>query len=105
MNGLISWWTRNTIAANLLMVAIFFAGAFAFSNLEREVFPSATFNGASVSIAWPGASPVEVEEQLILRVEEAVADIDGVKRIEATRVKVLALLILRASILLIRHSS
>lgn len=81
MNGLISWWAKNSIAANLLMVAIFIAGVFSFFQLEREVFPSATFNGASVSIAWPGASPVEVEQQLILRVEEAVADIDGVKRI------------------------
>ncbi len=84
MNGLIAWWARNSIAANLLMVAIFIAGAYAVTLLEREVFPSATFNGASVSIAWPGASPVEIEEQLILRVEEAVADIDGVRRITAT---------------------
>jgi len=84
MNGLISWWTRNSIAANLLMVAIFIAGALAFTKLEREVFPSATFNGASVSVIWPGASPVEIEEQVILRVEEAVADIDGVKRVSST---------------------
>ncbi len=84
MNGLIAWWARNSIAANLLMVAIFIAGAYAVSLLEREVFPSASFNGASVSIAWPGASPIEIEEQLILRVEEAVADIDGVRRVNST---------------------
>ena len=84
MSGLISWWARNTIAANLLMVAIFVAGAIAFLRLEREVFPSATFAGATVSVTWPGASPQEVEEQLILRVEEALTGIDGIKHISAT---------------------
>ncbi|MCA8888158.1 MAG: efflux RND transporter permease subunit [Parvularculaceae bacterium] len=84
MNGLIEWWTRNTIAANLLMVAILVTGAIAFLRLEREVFPSADFNGATVSIAWPGASPLEIEEQLILRIEEAISDIDGVEHIDST---------------------
>lgn len=84
MNGLISWWTRNTIAANLLMVAIIIAGAYSFTKLEREVFPSATFNGATVTVSWPGASPIEIEEQLILRIEEAVADVDGIERVTAS---------------------
>ncbi|MEZ5916604.1 MAG: efflux RND transporter permease subunit [Parvularculaceae bacterium] len=87
MNGLIEWWTRNTIAANLLMVAILVTGAIAFLRLEREVFPSADFNGATVSIAWPGFSPLEIEEQLILRIEEAISDIDGVEHIDRPRVK------------------
>lgn len=84
MNGLIEWWTRNSVAANLLMVACFIAGILAFFQLERELDPSATFNGASISVGWPGASPVEIEEQIILRVEEALADVDGIEHISAT---------------------
>lgn len=84
MSGLIAWWARNGVAANLLMIAIIIAGVLAFFRLEREVFPSADFNGATVSVAWPGASPLEIEEQIILRIEEAVADIDGVKHIDST---------------------
>ncbi|MHA7872279.1 MAG: efflux RND transporter permease subunit, partial [Hyphococcus sp.] len=83
MNGLISWWARNNVAANLLMIAIMIAGALAFLRLEREVFPSADFNGASINVAWPGASPLEIEEQVILRIEEAIADIDGVRHIDS----------------------
>ena len=84
MNGLIAWWARNSVAANLLMVACIVAGVVAYFSLEREVFPSATFNGATVIVTWQGASPQEVEEQVILRVEEAVADIDGIEHIDST---------------------
>ena len=52
--------------------------------LNREVFPTAAFNGATVSVAWPGASPQEVEEQIIVRIEEALADLDGVETITST---------------------
>ncbi|WP_425408303.1 efflux RND transporter permease subunit [Hyphococcus sp.] len=84
MTGIVSWWTRNAVAANLLMVACFVAGAIAFMNLERELDPSATFTGASINVAWPGASPQEVEEQIILRIEEALANVDGVVHIDST---------------------
>ncbi|MEM5518686.1 efflux RND transporter permease subunit [Henriciella sp. AS95] len=84
MNGLVAWWARNSIAANLLMVIAFIGGTFGFLSLEKEAFPAADFNGASVSIAWPGASPQDVEDQIVVRLEEVVADIDGLKRLTGT---------------------
>ncbi|MEQ8558703.1 MAG: efflux RND transporter permease subunit [Henriciella sp.] len=84
MNGLVAWWARNGIAANLLMVIAFIGGTFGFLSLEKEAFPAADFNGASVSIAWPGASPQDVEDQIVVRLEEVVADIDGLKRMTGT---------------------
>ncbi|MEO0399568.1 MAG: efflux RND transporter permease subunit [Pseudomonadota bacterium] len=84
MSGLIGWWARNSVAANLLMIACIVTGALAFKQLERELNPSATFPGAYISIGWPGASPKEVEEQVVLRVEEALASVDGVKHIDSS---------------------
>lgn len=84
MNGLIAWWARNGVAANLLMIACVITGILAFFRVEREVFPSAAFNWATVSVVWPGASPREIEEQIILRIEEAIADVDGIKHVDAT---------------------
>ncbi len=83
MNGLIAWWAKNPIAANLLMIAIIIAGFFGYARIEREVFPSADFNGATISVAWPGASPQEIEEQIILRVEEAISGVDGIEHIDS----------------------
>ena len=82
-SGIIGWWARNSVAANLLMFACLIAGLLAFFQIERELNPSASFTGANVNVAWPGASPREVEEQIILRIEEAIDGIDGVEHIDA----------------------
>ncbi|MEL6245317.1 MAG: efflux RND transporter permease subunit [Pseudomonadota bacterium] len=81
MNGIVSWFARNSVAANLLMIIAFVGGAVAFFSMEREMFPTVNVNGASVVVNWPGASPQDAEEQIISRVEEVVADIDGLDRI------------------------
>ena len=84
MTQLLTWWARNSVAANLLMIACVIAGVLAYFNLEREMNPSATFAGADIRISWPGASPREIEEQLIFRIEEAVSGVDGIEHINAT---------------------
>ena len=79
MNGLIEWWARNKVAANLLMFGIFLSGAFAFTSMERELDPQVRFPGLQILVTWPGASPVEVEEQIVTRVEESVRDLDNIE--------------------------
>ncbi|MCW5724151.1 MAG: efflux RND transporter permease subunit [Maricaulaceae bacterium] len=82
--GLIGWWASNAVAANLLMAICFIGGVIGFLQMNREVFPTFAVNGASITMSWPGASPQEVEEQIVLRIEEAVASIPGVERITST---------------------
>ncbi|MEZ5838866.1 MAG: efflux RND transporter permease subunit, partial [Geminicoccaceae bacterium] len=84
MNGIVAWFARNAVAANLLMIVAFVGGIFGYTAMEREMFPVVAVNGATVSVAWPGASPQDIEEQIVTRIEEAVADIDGLKRITST---------------------
>lgn len=78
MNGLIEWWARNTVAANLLMAGIILGGILGFSNMEREIDPTVRFNGLQVSVSWPGAGPKEIEEQIISRIEESFSDLDNI---------------------------
>lgn len=84
MNGLISWWARNSIAANLMMVAIVLMGIVGFSKLDREFFPTTTVNSIRIDTVWLGASPSDVEEQLLTRIEDAVSGLDGIDYIEST---------------------
>jgi multidrug efflux pump subunit AcrB len=84
MEKIIGWWANNPVAANLLMVGILLAGLLGFLTMEREAFPVFKPNQAEVSVAWPGAAPQEVEEQIILRIEEALSELDNVYRIYAT---------------------
>lgn len=84
MKNLIAWFVKNPIAANLIMGIMFFAGVFGFFSLEREFIPQTTINGMTISTTWPGASPRDVEEQLLVRIEEAVDGLDGIDYIEST---------------------
>ena len=84
MRGLIAWFVKNPVAANLLMVTMFVCGIFGYLNLEREFLPGVNANGMRVSVAWNGASPRDVNEQIVTRVEEAIDGLDGIDYIEAT---------------------
>lgn len=83
MNSLASWFARNSVAANLLMLLAFAGGVFGYSAMEREMFPVVKVSGASVSVVWNGASPRDIEEQIVTRIEEAVASINGLDRISS----------------------
>ena len=81
MKGPIAWMARNTVAANLLMFAIFAGGTLGLLTIKQEVFPEFTLDFVNVTVAYPGAGPAEVEQGIVLAVEEAVRGLDGVKRV------------------------
>ena len=84
MNGLIAWWARNSVAANLVMVGIFVAGTIGFSQMEREMDPHVRFPGLQIMVSWPGAAPQEVEEQIVARIEESVSDLDAIEWVRSS---------------------
>ena len=79
---MIAWFTRNHVAANLLMIAILFAGLFSLSNkIPLEIFPSFETDRISISMSLRGATPEDVEQGIAIRIEESVQDLEGIKRI------------------------
>ncbi|HHL42550.1 MAG TPA: efflux RND transporter permease subunit, partial [Hellea balneolensis] len=83
MKTIIAWWAGNKVAANLLMFLILIGGVVAFITMEREMEPYVEFPGAQVNVVWLGASPQDIEEQIVVRIEEAVSNIDGIDRLWA----------------------
>ena len=75
---------RNGVAANLLMFFILLAGLFALTTLVQEVFPEISLDRVIISVAYPGATPDEVEESIILKIEEQIDGVEGLKRIRST---------------------
>ncbi|RME91949.1 MAG: efflux RND transporter permease subunit, partial [Verrucomicrobia bacterium] len=85
MHGLIAWFTRNGVAANLLMAAILLSGWVALkTGIPTEVFPDFELDMVSVTVPYRGATPAEVEESVVIRIEEAIQDLPGIKRILST---------------------
>jgi multidrug efflux pump subunit AcrB len=79
--GLIAYFAKNPVAGNLLMVILLVGGLLSAIGLTAQVFPTIDPGTVSISVAYPGATPSEVEESITRRVEEAVFGIDGVERI------------------------
>ncbi|EED35126.1 acriflavin resistance protein [Luminiphilus syltensis NOR5-1B] len=84
MQGLIAWWVRNPVAANLLMLGILLSGVLGLINIEKEAFPAIAPDRVSINVIWPGASPQEVEQQVLQRIEESLEDISQVYRFNST---------------------
>ena len=83
-SGVIAWFARNSVAANLLMWILIVGGLFGAFAIQKQVFPTFEIKIVSVRVPYNGAAPQEVEEGVILKVEEAVKDIEGIKKITST---------------------
>ena len=81
--GPIAYMVRNGVAANLLMVGILVAGVASFFWLELEAWPTVPFNQVEVSVAYPGATPEEVEEAIVARIEDEVEGLGDVKSVKS----------------------
>ncbi|MCK5171869.1 MAG: efflux RND transporter permease subunit, partial [Planctomycetes bacterium] len=81
--GILAWFARNHVAANLLMMLILAGGVLSLFTTTVEIFPETSLDMITVSVPYLGASPAEVEEGVCMRVEEAVAGIEGIKRLRS----------------------
>ncbi len=82
--GPMAWMAKNSVAANILMAILLAGGLIAATKVNQEFLPEAQLDEVSVNVPYPGASPDEVEQGILLAVEEAVRGIDGVKRVTST---------------------
>ena len=83
-SGPIAWMTHHTVAANLVMVIFLIGGLVIMTNVKQEVFPDFKVDLIHVFVPYPGASPEEVEQGIILSIEDVVRGLDGVKEVTAT---------------------
>jgi len=84
MEKAIYWFSKNHVAANLLMLAVVVLGFSSWFKLKKEIFPETAIDVVLVSIPYPNATPEEVERGVCVPVEEAVEDVNGVDRIKST---------------------
>lgn len=83
---MIAWFAKNEVAANLLLMAIVLFGGYTLftGNIPVEVFPEFEINQATIQVPYRGATPEDVEESIVTRVEEAIADVEGIEKMLST---------------------
>jgi multidrug efflux pump subunit AcrB len=83
MKAIVAWWGKNPVAGNLLMILSVVFGLISFFMMDREFQPGIKDQGVEIAATWIGASPQDVERQVVTRIEEAVSSIDGIRRIRS----------------------
>lgn len=88
--GIIAWFARNPVAANLLMLVIIAVGLGSAFTIQRAIFPAFNLELIFINVPYPGAAPEEVEQGVVLKIEEAINDLEGIKRVESDALESMA---------------
>jgi len=84
MHRIIEWFTRNGVAANILMVALVSSGIYSGLNkIVLQEFPDYPSRTITVDVQYRGSTPTEIEESIVLRLEENLFDVEGVDEMDA----------------------
>ncbi|MFH1614749.1 MAG: efflux RND transporter permease subunit [Planctomycetota bacterium] len=82
-NGILGWFAGNPVAANLLMIIVLAAGLISLATNNLEIFPEIDTKIITITMEYRGASPEEVEEGVCVKIEEAIAGIEGIKKLSS----------------------
>jgi multidrug efflux pump subunit AcrB len=84
MRKTIERFVEHPVYANLIIAAVILSGGLSLISLKKSFFPETESRFLSVSVYYPGASPVEMEEGVTTRIEEAIRGLIGIKEITST---------------------
>ena len=84
MRKIIEKFVAYPVYANIIIAIAVFAGVYSMTNMKKAFFPETESRYITVSVFYPGASPIEMEEGVTSRIEEAVRGLIGIKEITST---------------------
>ena len=90
MRKIIEKFVEYPVYANIIIAIAVLAGVYSMTNMKKAFFPETESRYISVSVFYPGASPVEMEEGVTSRIEEACRGLIGIKEITSTSVENMA---------------
>ncbi|MEA1928861.1 MAG: efflux RND transporter permease subunit [Candidatus Auribacterota bacterium] len=82
--GPIAWMVKHRVASNLMMLTFLIGGLISAFSIKQEHLPDFELDMVTVSVAYPGAGPEEIEQGIILSIEEAVRGLEGVEQVSST---------------------
>ncbi|MGJ8551000.1 efflux RND transporter permease subunit [Winogradskyella wichelsiae] len=84
MRKIIEYFIRYHVAVNILIIAFFVFGIIGLLSLKSSYFPLTETKIINITIAYPGASPQEIEEGIVLQIEDNLKGLRGVDRVTST---------------------
>ncbi|MEA2042482.1 MAG: efflux RND transporter permease subunit [Bacteroidota bacterium] len=84
MRKIVQTFVKYPFYANIIIAILLIGGVAAFLNMKKSFFPETASRNITVSVAYPGASPKEMDEGITTRIEQAVRGLVGIKEINST---------------------
>ncbi|MGB5780566.1 MAG: efflux RND transporter permease subunit, partial [Eudoraea sp.] len=84
MRKIISYFIKYHVAVDVIIIAFFVFGIVGAISLKSSFFPLTDSKNISVNITYPGASPQEIEEGIVLKIEDNLKGLEGVDRVTST---------------------
>ena len=82
--GIIGWFARNSVAANLLLITTIVMGIMSFGELRKEAFPSLAPDRVTINVSYDSGDPDQAEEGIAVKIEEALESVAGIDGITST---------------------
>lgn len=82
--GMVHWFARHAVAANLLMLVCLLGGLLFMGRIGQEVFPDFALDKISITVVYPGASPAEIESGVLLAIEDKISSLTGIDDVTST---------------------
>lgn len=81
MKKLIEYFIKHSVITNWIMLILLFAGTFALFNLNKRLDPKMELEEIEIQLPYPGASAVEVEEGIVIKIEENLRGLEGIEKV------------------------
>lgn len=81
MRKLLASFASNVVFANIMIFLMFLVGIVSIQMMRREMFPEMSLDRISITVAYPGADPEEVEEGILRKIEDVLQGENGVKEL------------------------
>ena len=83
MKKFIAYFVKYPVAVNIFILGFFIFGYLGYQNLQSSLFPLSVEKNIVISVTYPGASPEEVEEGVVEKIERNLKGIEGVDRVSS----------------------
>ncbi|HQP12712.1 MAG TPA: efflux RND transporter permease subunit, partial [Candidatus Omnitrophota bacterium] len=80
---MIEFFVKHRVTTVMFVLVFVVLGVFSYSNLMIEKTPKIDFPIVTVSITYPGATPLEVETLVVKKVEDALSEVSEIKKIKS----------------------
>lgn len=84
MRNVIAYFIKYHVAVNVIIIAFAIFGIMGAFSLKSSFFPLTDSKNVFINITYPGASPQEVEEGIVLKIEDNLKGLEGVDRVTST---------------------